>query len=72
MDIKAKWRLEMKAFTDGEWRPSSAHVSADAAKTRARSITGWYSDPPLRIVAPSGEVYAAGQKQNGRMRWEQK
>lgn len=63
----AKWQLE-RSMND-VWGLHSTHVSCDAAKTRARAITGWYSNPQWRILTPTGEVYVIGRKQNGKMRW---
>lgn len=67
MSLNNKWQLEMNV--SGVWKPHSDHVSCDAAKTRARNITGYYGNPPWRIVAPNGETYVTGQKQNGKMKW---
>lgn len=58
---KTKWQLDRQV--------DSTHVSCDSAKTRARNITGWHGNPPWRIVAPNGQVYTTGQKQNGKMKW---
>lgn len=65
--MNKNWQLEMG--DEGAWRPNSTHVSCDSAKTRARNITGYYGNPKWRIVAPTGEVYAIGQKQNGKIKW---
>jgi hypothetical protein len=45
------WRLE-RGINGTSWRGHSTHVSADAAKTRARNVTRWIGDPLWRIVAP--------------------
>lgn len=63
----SKWRLEIES--GAEWQLNSTHASCDSAKTRARSITGYYGNPQWRIVAPNGETYVIGQKQNGKMKW---
>lgn len=61
------WQLERRA--NGKWLSHSSHVSCDAAKTRARNISGWYSNPEWRIATPAGETCVTGRKRNGKMKW---
>lgn len=68
MSRSKKWQLEMRQVS-GSWQFNSSHVSCDSAKTRARNITGYYGNPQWRIMAPNGNPYVTGQKQNGKMKW---
>ena len=63
----SKWHLEINV--NGVWKSNSRHTSCDAAKTRARNITGWHGNPQWRIVAPNGETFVVGVKRNGKMAW---
>lgn len=62
--------LERQHANTGLWAHVSNHSSLNAAKHRARNVTGYYCHQRFRIRVHL-TVVATGQHDAGRMRWEQ-